>query len=365
MALTLKIAAIFFGAIGTIATVLPLFYHPFWLIRVFDFPRLQIAVFLAIALVLFAIPQTFHTKVTGIALIVLFTCLVYQVKYIYPYTPIASKQVEDTETANEKQEVSILISNVLTPNNSYQKLIDLVEKWDPDVLLTLESDKTWEEELSGVTERFPHSIKVPLDNLYGMHFYSKLKLGDETKVRYLIADSVPSIHGSWFLPSGKEVFFHCLHPTPPFPGENNTSTDRDGELLLVGKEIEERDYSTIVFGDLNDVAWSKTTSLFKKISGLSDPRRGRGMFSTFNAKYPFFRWPLDHCFHSNDFHVSDIRRLPTIDSDHFPIFIKLQYQPEEGEVLQSDATHEDKKVANDRIDKAVDGGSKPTIDAGK
>ena len=87
------------------------------------------------------------------------------------------------------------------------------------------------------------------------------------------------------------------------------------------------DAPAIVTGDLNDVAWSPTTRDFRKISGMSDPRRGRGFFNTFHADYPPLRWPLDHVFHSSHFELVHIKRMPSIGSDHFPLLTTLRLKP--------------------------------------
>ena len=71
--------------------------------------------------------------------------------------------------------------------------------------------------------------------------------------------------------------------------------------------------------------------LFRKLSGLLDPRVGRGMFNTFHANWWFIRWPLDHVFHSKHFTLKELRRLPSIGSDHFPLLTALQYSPENGQ----------------------------------
>ncbi len=88
-----------------------------------------------------------------------------------------------------------------------------------------------------------------------------------------------------------------------------------------------------MLGDLNDVAWSRTTSLFQKTSKLLDPRRGRGMYNTFHASLPFLRWPLDHFFVSSQFRLVDLRVERSVRADHFPISLSV--------VLRSDDPSEE------------------------
>lgn len=335
-----------------IPTIASLTRFDVWWIRGFDFPRIQISSLMIIVLILAVIFFDFSQNLHFIAVGLLFLSLLYQCAKIFPYTYLAKKVVMQYEDGDPSDNISMLVSNVLTPNKDYHKLIEIVNRRQPDILLTLETDKVWEKELEIIEENYPYTVKVPQDNLYGMHLYSKLKL-EETEVRYLVKDDIPSIHGFVRLEDNSKIRIHCLHPKPPSPSEALTSTKRDAELLMVGRDIRKQDDSVLVFGDLNDVAWSRTTRLFRKTSKLLDPRIGRGFFNTFHADYPLLRWPLDHVFHSNDFTLVDIARERHVGSDHFPMFINLNFERKAEEVQEKpDPEKDEKEWAQEKIDEA-------------
>jgi len=249
----------------------------------------------------------------------------YIIYLILPFTTLWKKQVLNTTKEIDGNGISIMIANVYQDNTNYIGCLNEINKMQPDLVLLLETDSKWEKETANLKHDFPYIIKAPLENTYGMLLYSKFPLEDSF-VKFLVEEDIPSIHTKIILLNEKRVQLYAVHPTPPVPTENPTSMERDKELLLIADLAKESKIPVIVIGDLNDVAWSFTTELFLKMSGLLDPRRGRGFFNTFNAHYPFLRFPLDHAFISVDFKLLKIKRLNNFNSDHFPMFISLQYE---------------------------------------
>lgn len=311
-----------------IMTLLPLWKNPKWWVRGLDFPRLQLCT-LALGLLvaqglLLSYDDTLAFTITALSVM----CLAYHAWWIIPYTRLWPREVNDARPDNTLPRISVMAANVLTPNRNAAGLIDLVREHRPDVLVTLETDAWWEHQLDVLAGEYPHRIRCPLDNLYGMHVFSRLPL-ENAETCYLVEDDVPSMHALVVVSESIKVRMHFLHPAPPSPTENDESTERDVELLLVAKSVEDDgNVPIIVAGDLNDVAWSANTRLFRKTSGLLDPRVGRGMINSFHAKYWFLRWPLDHLFHSHHFTLIRMQRLPYFGSDHFPVLVELQYAPD-------------------------------------
>jgi endonuclease/exonuclease/phosphatase (EEP) superfamily protein YafD len=307
-------------------TLLPLFRHDAWWIRAFEFPRVQVSILSGVILLAYSLYVGWHGAWDIVLLAALLGCIVFQLFRIARYTRLYPVQLKSTATFDEKDTLSVLVANVLMPNRNSDALLSAIRSCNPDIVLTLETDAWWEGQLEDLKTDYPHAVKYPLDNLYGIHLYSRLALINP-KVRFLVEEGVPSIHSSVVLRSGHQVDLHCLHPAPPSPTENATSAERDAELLIVAKTIEDKSKSVVVMGDLNDVAWSTTTRMFQRISQLLDPRIGRGMYSTFHAGYAFLRWPLDHVFCSADFKLLSLNRLGPIGSDHFPIHVVLAHSP--------------------------------------
>jgi endonuclease/exonuclease/phosphatase (EEP) superfamily protein YafD len=157
-----------------------------------------------------------------------------------------------------------------------------------------------------------------------MLLYSRLELV-ESLTTFLVRDDTPSMRSVVRLRSGDEIALYCTHPRPPLP--DTDTYGRDAELVLIAGKVDAEDRPSIVMGDLNDVAWSYTTTLFQRLSGTLDPRIGRGMYNTFHARHRLLRYPLDHVFHTPEFQLVELRRLQSAGSDHFPIFAHLQFEP--------------------------------------
>jgi endonuclease/exonuclease/phosphatase (EEP) superfamily protein YafD len=323
-------------------------------VRIWDFPRVQIAACLAVVLLLLPFVAFPRRRLKLVFAVLLATALAWQVSNIWPYTPLAAPQAEAAADCPVDSRIDLLVANVLIDNRETASLFALVEDIDPDLILLLETDAWWDDQLRPLGDAYPHAILHPLENSYGIHLFSRFALIDPL-VRYLIEESVPSIKTGVLLPSGERINLYGLHPKPPPLADTE---ERDAELLIVGKEVSDEIIPSIVAGDLNDVAWSQTNNLFQEVSGLLDPRIGRGLYPTFVAMLPLLRWPLDHVFFEESFTLLDLAVLEDIGSDHFPLFVALCHDPSAAARQQKpEAEPADREAADEVIEEGHEAAS--------
>lgn len=317
----LQIILEIFAAFLILVTALPFFSMKHWLIRVWDFPRTQIFLLALITLILSAFFLPLGTRET-VLITLMVVVLVVQGASVLPYTPFYPRDTKTVKNRENFEIIKLMFANVYQFNTKYHKLKNEIDKKDPDIILLVETDQKWKDNLEELYERYEYECSIPQDNTYGMLLFSKMRL-NETQVHFFVENDIPSIETEVVTPYGQVFKMFCVHPEPPSPTEHDNSVPRDKELLVVANLVRRERKPVLVFGDLNDVAWSDTTSIFQFLSGLRDPRKGRGFYNTFHAKYPFLRWSLDHIFHSWHFMIGKIKRLGYIGSDHFPMYIEF------------------------------------------
>ncbi len=342
-----------FGIIAVVLSLFPFVAADYWWLRMFDFPHIQLTILTLVALLVYFFKFDLHNWRDYAIVIVLSGCFLLQLTKIYPYTPFAGVQVKKNTAAVPGSSISILVTNVLQKNEQYDRVVKEIFRQDPDLLIFTETNLIWQNELRKRLKDFDYDyrMEMPLDNTYGMLIYSRLELVNP-QIEFLLEDSIPSMHTKVILPSRELIDLHVIHPTPPMPPHDASSTDRDAQMMMVAKMAKQAQNPVIVAGDFNDVAWSESTKLFQEVSGLLDPRIGRGFFNTYNADSWLMRWPLDHLFVSDDFRLVKIEVGNDVESDHFPFYVKLSLEPgEKGAQTPKPASQEEMQEAEKQIEK--------------
>lgn len=306
------------SGIFVILSYLPLFPSQHWIFRMPDFAKVQLFFLLVIFFILGFLTDGEFYLLMHLALL---ATILYHAITLVKYTPFYFLKKKKRKAFSSKP-ITAIAANVYQFNEDTNLFVDLIKRQQPDIFLTMESNLKWEKDLMTLQASYPYHINVALENTYGMHLFSKFKI-EEFTVNNFVAEDIPSIECHLKSNDGFRFVFFGVHPPPPSPTEEKNSKERDGELMSVAKRIRQLDKPTVVMGDFNNVAWAKTSVLFQKLGQLIDPRVGRGLLSTFHAKYWFFRFPIDHIFHSTDVFVEKISTLPYFGSDHFPLYAKF------------------------------------------
>ncbi len=180
-----------------IGTAIPLLRADAWWIRVFDFPRIQIAVLIGLTLAGYALLRLWArlrpweyalAGVVGLA-------LVWQLISIAPYTAFYPREMSDSHAEGDSNRISLLVYNVLHDNREVEALRDLIRDTDPDIILLSETTQWWFERLDGLEDGYPYTLHQPQENHYGMMLYSRLELLNP-EIRFLIDPNIPSLRSA-------------------------------------------------------------------------------------------------------------------------------------------------------------------------
>lgn len=293
-----------------------------WFIRAVDMVRV-LSVFVAAALFVLALLVAYRLR--SLTLIALALVMAINIWRVWPYwriapTDIPLAQVDGGgDTASERC-FSALSLNVKMANTGYKAVAGQLRRYDPDLILLMETDADWVEALEPILAEYSTVERYPKSNTYGLIFASRIPVTNINVIENTSRDT-PTLYATLTPAGSAPVEFIGLHPRPPLPGQNTKK--RDENILNAGVQTPDRLPNALVMGDFNDVPWSNTSDLFRKQGGWNDPRIGRGNFPTFPADYLPIGWPLDQVMVKGAMTIQSFDVLDDVGSDHLAMLANV------------------------------------------
>lgn len=303
--------------LGTLLAALPL---QAWWIKGFDVAR-HYQIVVAIGLFLAAFFLFSFTNWRLYMAVFLLTIVIglhwYKLK---PYTPFALPEVAALDTTQPS--IKILSANVWRKNQEYQKFIRLVEQKQPDVILVLELTESWANALSPLESAYPFQVTLAKEH-FGIGLYSKLPLQDAA-IEFLVNDDIPSVFADVMINATDAIHFVGIHPVPPLP--QFSEMEKAYETVIAGSIGANNIYPVILAGDFNEVSWSKLLTKLQQQHNYKNPRVGQFIRNTYKVGNPLFNLPIDHFYLDQAFINANFEVLKSIGSDHYPIWLEVNYQ---------------------------------------
>ncbi|MFO1092289.1 MAG: endonuclease/exonuclease/phosphatase family protein [Planctomycetaceae bacterium] len=208
--------------------------------------------------------------------------------------------------------------NVYSGNPTPERVLDYIAATDPDVVVLLEVTPEWEQRLTVLAARYPHSaVQARADN-FGIALLTKNALHDVEFVPLSRENDAISARVEL---GNAELQIVAAHPFPPAGGRGAELRNR--QLNELATHVARLGRPCAVAGDLNITPFSPHFDAFLAAAGLRDPRRGQGVLPT----WPSQRWPLwipiDHCVVSTGI-AARLSVGPHVGSDHRPLLAELQ-----------------------------------------
>lgn len=209
----------------------------------------------------------------------------------------------------------LLVSNVHHSNRDHERLLDLVERENPDVIGLLEVNARWLRKLKPLRARYPHHYEVPGELHVGLALYSRLPLEDARELQLPGDGSTPIIVATLAAPGG-DLEIVLAHPMSPVGAQY--IRQRNMQIAALAKHAAAAQIPLVLAGDLNLTMWNDAYRPLAEVGGLLNARKGHGISPSWPALGPI-GVPIDHILATRDVRLRNFRVMSGIGSDHYPV----------------------------------------------
>jgi len=225
------------------------------------------------------------------------------------------------DSSNNTGEFRVSLVNVLKKNNHYDDVIKFVKNTSPDLLVFMEIDDKWFEEVKVLDADYQSKIVSSTLGNDGIVVYTKFPVINSEEI-VLSPKNRPNLKITLNI-KGQKVDCLVAHPVSPTrkPGKWE---DRNTHISNIGKVANLAENPLIVIADMNTSMWSPFYKKLISDTNLRNSRKGFGINGTYPAPLALISGvPIDHILFDKNFACSNFKRGSYIGSDHLPIYADL------------------------------------------
>lgn len=264
------------------------------------------------AVALFALGLLFKSPKPVLAMLALLFCLSSYA--LLPYLPV-------TKPAPEGETLKLMQVNVLFINKNPALLKALIEKEQPDIVVSSETPPVFAQMFESLKKDYPwQDLHPQKGNPRGLGVISKRKLVNPERIHF-DHKGVPSQVFTVTV-GGQDVTFVSIHPFTP----TENIERRDNEFRLIAERYKNpSSKNLVILGDFNATPYCAAYKQLVKSLNLSNARDGFGIYPSWPTflPTPFLRIPIDHVLVSGTIAVHNFRTLTPVGSDHLPTVTEI------------------------------------------
>ncbi len=282
------------------------FDHLHYNVELFAHFRLQ---YLAISLILFIFFAAARNLALGALLLL---TVVFNASYVLPWYFGGDPQSDDAA-------IKLLHVNVLSSNEDYDRLFQLVAAEQPDLIFLQELSPAWLEATRPLQEDYPYTYTEPREGNFGIGLFSRLPLDTVTHVDSPPLD-FPTIIATLTVNGELLTLIYTL---PMIPLGRANVEARNEHLESVAALATQVEHPVMLIGDFNTTVWTRPYRALEASTGLRNSRKGFGILPTWSTFMPFAMIAIDHALVSDDISVVETRTGRRIGSDHLPLILTV------------------------------------------
>jgi endonuclease/exonuclease/phosphatase (EEP) superfamily protein YafD len=220
-----------------------------------------------------------------------------------------------------ERSLRVMVSNVMTSNQRYGDFIDYVRSTNPEILVVMEIDLNWQQQIEPLKSLLPYTFIKPSADNFGIAIFSKIPLIKPQERYWGSSMTIVSSLTANIEVLDRVITLIATHPVPPLNAEYFES--RNSHMKEMSDFVNKLDNEAIVMGDLNMSMWSPNYRNFVDRSHLKNTRQGFGIQPSWHVKLPLLRIPIDHCLVTSKIKVVNNQIGKDIGSDHYPLIADL------------------------------------------